>query len=60
MAKKTTSSQTKAGLLKEMNSKIMKLYSQAFKMTPGTAQQKKLTEKIDALVKLRDKLKNNK
>ena len=60
MAKKITTTQTKVGLLKEMNIKIMKLYSQAFKMVPGSARQKKLTEEIDALVKLRDKLKNNK
>lgn len=38
----------------------MKLYSQAFKMVPGSARQKKVTEEIDQLVKLRDKLKNNK
>jgi|LauGreDrversion4_2_1035121.scaffolds.fasta_scaffold06831_14 hypothetical protein len=60
MAKRTTTTTTKTGLLKEMNSKIMKLYSQAFKMVPGSARQKKVTEEIDQLVKLRDKLKNNK
>lgn len=59
MAKRTTT-QTKAGLLKEMNSKIMQLYGQAFKMVPGSAKLKKTNEQIDALVKLRDKLKNNK
>jgi len=60
MAKKITKTQTKADLLKEMNIKIMKLYSQAFKMVPASPRQKKLIEEIDILIKLRDKLKNNK
>jgi len=60
MAKKTSSQQTKTELLKEMNIKIMKLYSQAFKMVPASPKQKKLIEEIDILIKLRDKLKNNK
>lgn len=59
MAKKQTT-QTKAGLLREMNAKILKLYNQAYKLAPGSARQKKLSEEIDSLVKLRDKLKNNK
>lgn len=59
MAKKQIT-QTKAGLLREMNATILKKYNQAFKLVPGSAKQKKLSEEIDALVKLREKLKNNK
>lgn len=60
MAKKTSATQTKAGLLREMNAKIIKLYNQAFKLAPGSAAMKKVNEQIDSLVKLREKLKNNK
>ena len=58
MAKKAT--QTKASILAEMNAKINKLYAQAMKIAPGTARQKKIVEQIDALSKLREKLKNSK
>jgi hypothetical protein len=58
MAKKVT--QTKASILAEMNAKINKLYAQAMKIAPGTARQKKIVEQIDALSKLREKLKNSK
>lgn len=61
MAKRTTTTApTKASLLKEMNSKIIKLYAQAFKMVPGSARQKKVMEEISSLQKLHDHLKNKK
>jgi hypothetical protein len=43
-----------------MNLKILKLYSMAFKMVPGSARQKKVMEEISALQKLSDQLKNKK
>jgi hypothetical protein len=58
MAKKA--SITKAGILAEYNAKINKLYAQAMKIAPGSARQKKIVEQIDALSKLREKLKNSK
>lgn len=60
MAKKTTTGPTKASLLKEMNTKIVKLYASAFKMVPGSARQKKVMEQISSLQKLHDHLKNKK
>jgi hypothetical protein len=60
MATKKTTQPTKANLLKEMNLKILKLYSAAFKMVPGSARQKKVMEEITSLQKLSDHLKNKK
>lgn len=60
MAKRTTTGPTKASLLKEMNSKIIKLYATAFKMAAGSARQKKVLEEISSLQKLHDHLKNKK
>jgi len=60
MATKKTTQPTKANLLKEMNVKILKLYSLAFKSIPGSARQKKIMEEITGLQKLSDHLKNKK
>ena len=60
MAKRITTQPTKASLLKEMNAKIYKLYSTAFKMVPGSVRQKKVMDEISSLQKLHDNLKNKK
>lgn len=51
---------TKAGLIKEMELNILKLYNQAFKVVPNNKKLMAFNQQIDKHIELLDKLKNKK